>query len=68
MSIEYGDDKIPFINLGNGYNIRLEYEELSDEKFVEKAKIELRESEELVAEAIAQFRELVKGNDNTKYC
>lgn len=61
MSIEIGEDKIPFIDLGNGYKIRLEYEEIQDEKYFEKAKNELRESPELVKESMEKLRELIKG-------
>lgn len=61
MSIEFGEDKIPFINLGSGYVIRLEYEDLTDEKYLEKARNELRESPENIENAIAELRKLIKG-------
>lgn len=61
MSIETGEDKIPYIDLGDGYVIRLEYEDLSDEKYIEKAKIELRETPEVVEAAISELRKLIKG-------
>lgn len=61
MSIQTGDDKIPFIDLGDGFIIRLEYEDLSDEKYIEKAKNELRESPEVVQAAISELRILIKG-------
>lgn len=66
MSIKVGDDKIPFIDLGGGYQIRLEYEELSDEKYIEKARIELRESPELAKSSVAELRGLIKGKQKTK--
>jgi prefoldin subunit 5 len=61
MSIEFGEDKIPFIDLGEGFKIRLEYEDLTDEKYLERAKNELRESPETVENAIAELRKLIKG-------
>lgn len=61
MSIEVGDDKIPYIDLGDGYIIRLEYEDLKDEKYIEKARTELRETPEVVKDAIEELRQLIKG-------
>jgi prefoldin subunit 5 len=61
MSIEFGEDKLPFIDLGKGYKIRLEYEDLTDEKYIERAKNELRESPENIENAIAELRKLIKG-------
>lgn len=61
MSIVIGEDKIPFIDLGDGFIIRLEYEDLSDEKYIEKAKTELRETPEVVQAAISELRLLIKG-------
>lgn len=61
MSIQFGEDKIPFIDLGDGYRIRLEYEDLTDEKYIEKAKNELRESPEAIKNGIEELRALIKG-------
>lgn len=61
MSIQFGDDKLPFVDLGDGYKIRLEYEEIRDEKYLEKARIELRETPEVKAEAIKELKELLRG-------
>lgn len=61
MSIEFGEDKIPFIDLGQGYRIRLEYEDLTDDKFLDKAKNELRESPEIVENSLIELRKLIKG-------
>lgn len=61
MSIKTGEDKIPFIDLGDGFVIRLEYEDLTDEKYIEKAKTELRETPENVEAAISELRNLIKG-------
>lgn len=60
MSIEYTDKNVPFINLGDGYQIRLEYESVLEEKYAEKAKNELRETPDVVANAITEFREMIK--------
>lgn len=62
MSIQFGEDKIPYIDLGRDYKIRLEYEDITDEKFLEKARKELRESPEIVKNAIEELRNLIKGN------
>lgn len=61
MSIEVGEDKIPYIDLGNQYHIRLEYEDLKDEYYIEKARNELRETPEVVKEAVEELRQLIKG-------
>ena len=61
MSIEFGEDKIPFIDLGQGYRIRLEYEDLTEDKFIDKAKNELRESPEIVENSLIELRKLIKG-------
>lgn len=61
MSIQFGEDKIPFIDLGDGYKIRLEYEDLTDEKYIEKARNELRESPEAIKTGIEELRALIKG-------
>lgn len=61
MSIKYGDDKLPYIDIGQGYKIRLEYEECSDEKDLEKARVELRETPEVKQQAIKELKELLRG-------
>lgn len=61
MSIDFGEDKIPFIDLGQGYKIRLEYEDLTDDKFLDKARNELRESPEIVENSLVELRKLIKG-------
>lgn len=60
-TIKYSENKIPFIDLGLDYKIRLEYEDLTDEKSIEKARSELRESEETRNQAIEELRKLIKG-------
>lgn len=60
MSIQYGDDGVPFIDLGSGYKIRLENEEVTDEVFIEKARTELRETTELKEESLKELRLLLQ--------
>lgn len=60
MSIEYTDKNVPFVNLGDGYQIRLEYESQLEEKYLEKARSELRETPDVVENALAEFREMIK--------
>jgi hypothetical protein len=60
MSIEYTDKNVPFVNLGDGYEIRLEYENISDEKDFKKAREELRETPENVENGLKELRELIK--------
>ncbi|CAG9801433.1 unnamed protein product [Chironomus riparius] len=64
MSVVYGDDKIPYIDLGSDYKIRLEYEDIVDEKYLTKAKEELRETPENKAQGIKELRELVQNEKN----
>lgn len=60
MSIEFTEKNVPFVNLGDGYEIRLEYENITEEKYLEKAKNELRESPEIVENGLQELRELIK--------
>lgn len=60
MSIEFTEKNVPFVNLGDGYEIRLEYENITEEKYLEKAKNELRESPEIVENGLRELRELIK--------
>ncbi|KAG5675664.1 hypothetical protein PVAND_005551 [Polypedilum vanderplanki] len=64
MSIKYGDDKIPYIDLGDNYKIRLEYEEISDKKTIDKAYKELRETPELKCSALKEFKEMIEGESD----
>lgn len=66
MSIEYENEKIPFINLGQGYKIRLEFEEIENNKFLEKAKNELRETEEVKQQALRELREMIESECDYK--
>lgn len=60
MSIVYGDDNIPYIDLGKDFKIRLEYENIVDEQYLAKAKEELRETPENKAQGLKELKELVK--------
>ena len=66
MSIENIEGKVPQINLGQGYSIRLEFEEINDEKTLEKAKNELRETDELKQQALKEFREMIESKCDDK--
>lgn len=67
MSIVIGEDKIPYIDLGDGFVIRLEYEDLKEEKYIEKAKNELRESPEIIKSAVEDLRRLIIGKSRLHY-
>jgi prefoldin subunit 5 len=60
MSIEFTDKNVPFVNLGDGYEIRLEYENITENKYLEKAKNELRETPENIENGLKELRELIK--------
>lgn len=53
-------DETPIIDLGKGYTVRLERQDL-DEKTQEKAEKELRETPEIKKEAIKEFTLLLSG-------
>lgn len=58
MSIQYDENKVPFIDLGK-YKIRWENED-PDEEAMEKARRELRESPEIVSKGVEELRALIK--------
>lgn len=60
MTMKYDEEKMPFIDLGNGSIVRLESEEISD-KCRETARIELRETEEIKNAAIEELKHLLSG-------
>lgn len=62
MSIlKYDSNRNPLVDLGKGFKIRLEEEAIVDDKYLLKAKNELRENPETVGEAIFELKELMKG-------
>jgi predicted nucleic acid-binding protein len=61
MSILRDEKDIPFIDLGEGYKIRLEFEDITEDKYIEKAKLELRETPDVVATAVETLLALIKG-------
>lgn len=63
MSILYDEKEIPYIDLGEGYKIRLEFEDLIEDVYIEKAKKELRETPEVVKAAVEELRALIKGKN-----
>jgi hypothetical protein len=63
MSILYDEKEIPYIDLGEGYKIRLEFEDLIEDVYIEKAKNELRETPEVVKAAVEELRALIKGKN-----
>lgn len=65
MSIKVGDDQVPYIDVGDNYKIRLEYEEVTDEFYIEKARTELRETPENIAVSLKELRELLQGTFNS---
>ncbi|CAO1371767.1 unnamed protein product [Diamesa hyperborea] len=67
MSIKVGDDQVPYIDVGDNYKIRLEYEEVTDELYIEKARTELRETPENIATSLKELRELLQGEKNFSF-
>lgn len=59
-SLEMGEDEVPFIKIGDEI-LRLDLEEL-DQEIAEKARIELRETPEIVEESLEILKTLLKGN------
>jgi hypothetical protein len=61
QQIKFNENQQPYIDLGNGFKIRLEDEEVTDAKTLEKAAVELREDPKRKREAIDELKELIKG-------
>lgn len=60
LSVKYDENNLPYIGVGD-HKIRLESEQPT-EAVLEKARNELREVPEITGPAIAELRELLKGN------
>lgn len=63
MTLKFDENKIPYIDLENGYSIRLETDDLTEEE-AEKAKRELRETPEVVESALKELRVLLQGTSS----
>lgn len=61
MSINYGNDKQPYIDLGQNYKISLNYGDILDEKHLSVSKEDLRETPEIREQALKELRELIEG-------
>jgi hypothetical protein len=64
MEIKYTDNQVPYIDLGNGYEIRLEYEDVENEDYLERGRNELRETPQLREKSLFEFRELLMSKHN----
>uniref|UniRef100_A0A182P2T3 CRAL-TRIO domain-containing protein n=1 Tax=Anopheles epiroticus TaxID=199890 RepID=A0A182P2T3_9DIPT len=59
MALQYDEQKVPFVDFGNGVKLQLSLEEFTDAASKEKAAKELRETAEVMEESIRKLRELV---------
>ena len=59
MEIQFGSDGVPFVTWGDN-KIMLELNPIDDEVSKEKAKKELRETPEVVEQALIELRQLLK--------
>ncbi|XP_055298216.1 alpha-tocopherol transfer protein [Sitodiplosis mosellana] len=59
VTVKYNENNVPYISLG-AHEIRLESEQPT-EAVLEKARVELREQPEITGPAIAELREMLKG-------
>lgn len=60
MEIQFNKDGKPYIMWGDNV-IQLESDPVTDKRYKEKAEQELRETPEIVAEAIEELRKLLRG-------
>ncbi|KAL7052221.1 hypothetical protein ACKWTF_004823 [Chironomus riparius] len=67
MSIAYSDNKLPYINLGQNYKISFDYGNIVDQKHLNKAQKDLRETPEIREQALKEMRELIKSEKNLVY-
>lgn len=59
MEVQFGSDGVPFVTWGDN-KIMLELTPVDDGSSIEKAKIELRETPEVVENALVELRKLLK--------
>ncbi|XP_058819702.1 retinaldehyde-binding protein 1-like [Topomyia yanbarensis] len=64
MALRFDDDKMPYIDLGSGLRIELDFAEYSDKMSLEKASEELRETADVVESSLRELRELLKDEKN----
>ncbi|XP_053692562.1 retinaldehyde-binding protein 1-like [Sabethes cyaneus] len=63
MALKFDESKVPFIDLGNDLRISLDFTEYSDEQSLDKGRKELRESPEIVDNALKDLRQLLKSEE-----
>lgn len=59
VTVKYNENNVPYIGVGT-HEIRLESEQPT-EAVIEKARVELREQDEITGPAIVELREMLKG-------
>ncbi|KFB38990.1 AGAP009376-PA-like protein [Anopheles sinensis] len=60
-ALKFDENKVPYLDLGNGYRIALEGEEYTDAISKEKAARELRETPDVVEKSLQELRSLLQG-------
>uniref|UniRef100_A0A336LMQ4 CSON012863 protein n=1 Tax=Culicoides sonorensis TaxID=179676 RepID=A0A336LMQ4_CULSO len=63
---KYDEHERPYLEICEGYKIRIEYEEVTAE-YKEKAEIELRETPENVSKGLEELRELLMVDENKSF-
>lgn len=63
-TIKFDENKVPYIDLGRDYFVRLENDEFTDPKSKEKAARELRETPDVVPEAIKELRAKLQAEES----
>lgn len=59
-ALKFDENKVPYLDLGNGYSIALEGEEYTDAISKEKAARELRETPDVVEKSLQELRSLLQ--------
>ncbi|XP_070501694.1 alpha-tocopherol transfer protein-like [Chironomus tepperi] len=67
MSVAYNDKKHPYLDLGQNFKINFDYVSDLDEKHLNKAKEELRETPEIRDQGLKELRELINSEKNLVY-
>ncbi|KAJ0182048.1 hypothetical protein K1T71_002770 [Dendrolimus kikuchii] len=63
MAMKFDDDGVPYVMWGSN-KIQLETNPVTEKKILDKAENELRETPEVVEKALAELRELIKGENS----